>query len=68
MSNKIKAITVIFEDSVEESYIDIIEKTALCYKSVIGVERHIEDVTQHIANQKAKTELYNALTTELWKK
>lgn len=68
MSNKIKALTIIFEESVSEEYIDMIQTSALCYKGVSKVERHIDDVEQYIANSKAKTELYKALTEELWKK
>jgi len=44
MSNKIRSITLLFDEDVNEEYIDYIEKTALCYKSVVKVERDIGGV------------------------
>jgi len=41
MSNRIRSITLLFEEDVTEEYINYIEKTALCYKSVSKVERDI---------------------------
>lgn len=41
MSNKVRSITILFDEDVTEEYIDYIEKTALCYKHVQKVERDL---------------------------
>lgn len=41
MSNKIRSITLLFDEDVSEECIDYIEETALCYKSVVKIERDI---------------------------
>lgn len=41
MSNKIRSITLLFDENVNEEYIDYIEKTALCYKHVTKVGKDI---------------------------
>ena len=68
MSNKIKSITILFEEDVEESYIDLIEKTALCYKGVMKVEREVSDVTNWAIETRIKSELHRKLFDAIYKK
>ncbi len=43
MGQRVRSVTILFEKDVSEEYIDMIEKTALCYKGVLDVKRDIED-------------------------
>ena len=41
MSNAVRSITILFKENVSEEYIDMIEKSALCYQGVLSVERDV---------------------------
>ena len=68
MSNKIRSITILFEDDVDESYIDLIEKTALCYKGVMKVEKDIPNVTDWSIKNRMESELHKKLFNVIYGK
>ena len=68
MSNKIRSISILFEEDVEESYIDLIEKTALCYKGVMKVEREVYSVSDWSIKNRIESELHRKLFDVIYKK
>ena len=68
MGIKIRSITILFEEDVEESYIDLIEKTALCYKGVMKVDREVHSVTDWSIRSRIESELHKKLFDIIYKK
>jgi hypothetical protein len=61
MSNKVRSITIVFDQDVTEEYIDFIEKTALCYKHVLKVDRDVADPETWASEIRIKGEVRDKL-------
>jgi len=67
MSNKINAVTIVFEEDFDESYIDKLEQALFLYDGVVSVDRNVADLNSHVARSQAVNELRQELREKLWK-
>ena len=64
----IRGITVLFEESLSEEYIDIVEKTLLLFRGVQKIERDVDNPEKWITESKIRSEIHNKLFETIYKK
>ena len=64
----VRGITVLFEESVSEEYVDMIEKMLILTKHIRRVERDVDDPSTRITESKIRSEIHENLFKALYKK
>ena len=58
MTDRIFALTVVLEDDVRDDDVTAITDAIEMIRGVLSVKRHVADIGQHAANERARRELY----------
>lgn len=67
MSN-IRGITILFDGSLDEEYVENLEKAIYMFKGIRRIERDVDNPEKWISESKIRTELIDKLFEVLYKK